>query len=351
MTEIKALQPGVVVKSYHFICLRTVTFQGKRSLYTDPNRNGMTMLCNSFSRSDFSDRTGWMHQDRVNYSELTNLEYAGYQAPTCSIKYVLTGAEHYFFNDRKFSVGAGKFLLVNGYQTVDVMIRSKNKVQGFCVHINANTMGAVYRDLTCSESELLDDPFNNESLPGFGELVYAHQENQLGEMLQQMAARFDRSTNSIDIDGPPLFYNLARQMFLLQQGTKFSERRLGVLRNSTHQELARRLAIAREMLDGATENEADINSIARAAMLSTSHLFRSFKKMYGISPYQYHLRKRLQYGAQLLKNNNRMVKDVAFDCGFPDVASFSKAFKKHFRKSPVQFCATVKPAAGGDARY
>jgi AraC family transcriptional regulator len=205
----------------------------------------------------------------------------------------------------------------------------------------------VYRDLTCSETELLDDPFNNTSLPGFGELVYGHHENQLGEMLKQMAARFDRPTNSIDVDGPPLFYNLARQMFLLQQGATLGERRLGVLRNSTQQELARRLAIAREMLDGSTENEPDINSVARAAMLSTSHLYRSFKKLYGISPYQYHLQKRLQYGALLLKNNNRLVKDVAFDCGFTDVASFSKAFKKHFRKSPIQFHATVKSAAGG----
>jgi AraC-like DNA-binding protein len=94
-------------------------------------------------------------------------------------------------------------------------------------------------------------------------------------------------------------------------------------------------------MDAEKNETLNIEWVAREAMLSSSHFFRSFKKSYGISPYQYFFQKKMRRAAHLLCKRNMTATEVALECGFPDLASFSKAFKKVYQKSPKQFLQTV----------
>ncbi len=78
----------------------------------------------------------------------------------------------------------------------------------------------------------------------------------------------------------------------------------------------------------------DIMSVARQSNMSVFHFYRCFKQVHGVSPYQYMLGKRLEYARELLTERNRLITDIASQCSFPDVFTFSKAFKKKYGCSP-----------------
>jgi AraC family transcriptional regulator len=75
--------------------------------------------------------------------------------------------------------------------------------------------------------------------------------------------------------------------------------------------------------------------------LSEFHFIRLFKQSFSISPYQYIIQCRLAH-AQTLLANHVSIANTAFDTGFADVFSFSKAFKKAFGMSPSGFVKMMK---------
>lgn len=93
------------------------------------------MQCNVYNQHTFSDGSAWLKKNRVTFSSLTEFAYENYKAPTYSIKYVLSGTEHYLLAKQHFAVNSGQFLLVNKNQAVDTVISSKTAVDGFCIHL------------------------------------------------------------------------------------------------------------------------------------------------------------------------------------------------------------------------
>jgi transcriptional regulator GlxA family with amidase domain len=70
--------------------------------------------------------------------------------------------------------------------------------------------------------------------------------------------------------------------------------------------------------------------------MSEFHFFRSFKQAFGITPYRYLLNNRLEFSKSLLQKKIP-VKEIATSCGFADIFSYSKAFKKTFGTSPTAY--------------
>jgi len=88
----------------------------------------------------------------------------------------------------------------------------------------------------------------------------------------------------------------------------------------------------------------EIQQAASVCNMSEFHFFRSFRQAFGISPYQYLLTKRLELAAYLIKEGNMSLTIIAAHCNFPDVFTFSKAFKRQFHLAPSHFFATNNPA-------
>jgi AraC-like DNA-binding protein len=67
--------------------------------------------------------------------------------------------------------------------------------------------------------------------------------------------------------------------------------------------------------------------------ISKYHFIRVFKSAFGISPYQYQKRKRLEL-AKLDLLNGEEILFTAIRYSFADTPSFSKAFKQQFGLTP-----------------
>ncbi|MGZ5255567.1 MAG: helix-turn-helix domain-containing protein [Flavitalea sp.] len=291
------------------------------------------MQCNRYINDLSLAPSSWEPVNRISFSSIARCSLRQNDAPTYSIKYVNKGTEHYFLDGRKYSVSAGKYLIVNSGQSLDVEVLSKTNVNGFCAHFKPAFLHAVYHDLFHGEDELLEsiEPGN---LPAFQSLIYQEKENALGDCMVNIARLFDQNTGELHLDEHTLFYHLASELIKVQHHLPRHERQLHVLKNSTRKELVSRLAIAKKFMDAPGGTDLSIEEIARTAMFSSSHFFRVFKKYYGTSPHQYQINKKMKKANALLLSKKYSVTEVAMECGFADLPSFTHQYKKIFKVAP-----------------
>ena len=85
------------------------------------------------------------------------------------------------------------------------------------------------------------------------------------------------------------------------------------------------------------EDEITVSELAEVAHISRCHFSVRFKERTGFSPYQYLFLYRLGYAKQLLCNTVDSVGEIASRCGFSDVSSFIRAFKRAEGVSPAAY--------------
>lgn len=104
---------------------------------------------------------------------------------------------------------------------------------------------------------------------------------------------------------------------------------------SVSRELAmQRLLQAKNYMDDRFLSIGNVREVAAVCYMSEFHFFRSFREAFHITPYQYLLKMRLQLSLDMLKSGKHTISSIATTCGFPDLYTFSKAFKREFGIPP-----------------
>lgn len=81
----------------------------------------------------------------------------------------------------------------------------------------------------------------------------------------------------------------------------------------------------------------NIDILCKHVSLSKSQTIRLFKKLYGTTPYQYVLDKKISLARKMLENTNLSVKEISQKLCFCSEYSFSNAFKKKTGNSPQKY--------------
>ena len=101
----------------------------------------------------------------------------------------------------------------------------------------------------------------------------------------------------------------------------------------------------REFLTDTGASPVSIEDLCVATGLSRWQLTRRFQQVFGVSPYRYHLMRRLDAARRLLSFGGEPAQ-VALDCGFADQAHLTRHFRKAFGLSPgVWKRSTTTPVA------
>ena len=108
---------------------------------------------------------------------------------------------------------------------------------------------------------------------------------------------------------------------------------------------ARQLLRAKDLADSRYFEPLDVATLARAARLSPAHFSREFRRVFGESPHQYLLTRRLERAAALLRTTDRTVADICVTVGLRSVGSFTTSFGRMFGLSPTAYRASHPPAA------
>ena len=83
--------------------------------------------------------------------------------------------------------------------------------------------------------------------------------------------------------------------------------------------------------------EPDWNWLSQKAGMSYSKFRRLFRELEKDSPHDYFLRCRMRASAELLRNTDLSIKDIAYRFGYDDIGQFSKLFKQKIGVPPSQF--------------
>ena len=85
------------------------------------------------------------------------------------------------------------------------------------------------------------------------------------------------------------------------------------------------------------QEDLTVAKLARYVGLNRSYLTTVFQSVLQMSPQQFLMRFRMTQAAQLLRENNLSVGEVARSCGYPDPLTFSKAFKRTLGVTPSRY--------------
>lgn len=93
----------------------------------------------------------------------------------------------------------------------------------------------------------------------------------------------------------------------------------------------------KQIIEANLFTQINIEELAKRTNLSTSSFKREFKKLYNDSPANYIKTKRLERAAELLLISSERITDIAFDCGFNDLANFTKSFNDKYKITPTNY--------------
>ena len=95
--------------------------------------------------------------------------------------------------------------------------------------------------------------------------------------------------------------------------------------------------VVNSIMERISDKGYSVEALASDMCITSGHLNRKIKSITGITTQQYVLRIRMEYAKHILLNSPDLtISEVAYKCGFEDAASFSRAFRRTFDKSPSQ---------------
>ena len=256
-----------------------------------------------------------------------------------SIKTSLNGSEEYWIDGEMHTVRPNTYLVVNRHQSFDCYLKSPKEIEGFCFYISPTLLSEVIE----THQFELKDLLAKEGCTGREQIVFREQihhmkENVLGLYLERLMPILKNmlEENRWIWDFNSLYFNLAEK--LVESHIEMNQRitRLSSVKNSTREELYRRLSLAFAFICDNYHKDIQLDQLARIAAISKYHLLRSFKLVYGITPYQKILQLRLERAKELLSKDYNL-EEIAYEVGFSDRRSFTKAFKKAYQAPPSAF--------------
>ncbi|PWS33078.1 helix-turn-helix domain-containing protein [Pedobacter paludis] len=91
-------------------------------------------------------------------------------------------------------------------------------------------------------------------------------------------------------------------------------------------------------------SQLSIEELAAQNNLSISSFKREFARLYNDTPANYIKAKKLEKAAELLLASTERITDIAFNCGFNDLANFTKSFNEKYNATPTSYRQQKKPA-------
>ncbi|GAB4519691.1 MAG: AraC family transcriptional regulator [Allomuricauda sp.] len=244
-----------------------------------------------------------------------------------SIKVPIDGNEHYSLGNQYHKVKPGQFLVVNQGEPIRCTLDSDKAIESICIYLDMEMYLEILETVQTQEKGRFQRRYYNEVVSD----KYYLDNCGLSTILKRIKAYSDpKRLNEED------FILLTEQLVAHQEHQKQLLANINALNPATRMELLRRLRKAKSFIFENFKTDISLEQIAKESCLSKYHLLRSFKDVYGLTPYQALLKRRIDMGAQYL-NHGYSVQDAAIKSGFGDRRSFSRVFKNMNGTSPTNF--------------
>ena len=249
-------------------------------------------------------------------------------AGALSIKTVLRGRATWETAGGRFDLVPGSLLVLNDGEEYTITTDALQPVETFCLFFARGFVEDAFRAETEGSAGLIEEPEQTRKIEFFERL---HFESPL--MREIETARECLKKDRQDCLSST-FYEAALALVREQVDVAKRAGRLPSLRAATRAEIVRRLGVATSYLHASSDRGVTIAEAAREACLSPFHFHRLFTRFHGVTPHRYLNRLRLERARALLRASDRSVIDVATECGFESLGSFTTLYKRTFGVSP-----------------
>lgn len=267
--------------------------------------------------------------DKIYYSELQQW-YTTHAFRSFSVKLVTEACIYYKKDGKEHAVHAGTYMTACKYDLVEAYNRAP--IKSICVDICPPTLAETFSVLSGKNEDFDAYLHGYFRYPEFLETVRGAQETATGRQLLQLH-QLIRSGARIKLNRE-WFFHLSERIIYQEYGNYLGLRQIPMVRPSTRKELFLRLQLAKEYMDSRFLQIREISEIARHCGMSEYHFFRRFRELFKQTPFQYLTEQKMQLARQLLLNKKGTVSEIALLCNYPDVFTFSKAFKRFYGFSP-----------------
>lgn len=272
----------------------------------------------------------------IDFSSFRQL-HMPFASRSFSIKYVAAGTELYSISGRSYAVEKENYLLTNAFSQGGVIIDSNQDVKGVCIELSPGLLAEVLAIHHNPESPYpRKDFYDYLTTARFFEHKYKADSTSLGTYLNQLRPEIHNNFTS-ELYIQSFFYHVAEHIMADQLEMHGRLNSFSQVKDATKKDLLRRLLAGKTLMDDCYAEQLSIGEIAQTAAMSEYYFLRLFRQVFNCSPYRYIINKRLQKAAVLLSAGHVSAMDIACKCGFADIQSFSKAFKKRYGKAPTAF--------------
>ncbi|MEP7232602.1 MAG: AraC family transcriptional regulator [Ginsengibacter sp.] len=251
-----------------------------------------------------------------------------------SLKFVLKGTAYYKIDSGLYKVVPNS-VLVAPAQPGRVYFNEEEEVIVLCVSIND---GIITEAFNLAKGEFSFDNFLDGyfKFPCFMEALYKNNDVSYLAALQALTKTVS-STPALPFVSEEWFFDMSGKIVNNELKNIHSLSGMSPVKLSTRKELLKRLNNAKKYMDDNFLDIPAIGAIAKESALSQFHFFRSFKEVFSVTPFKYMQDKRLEYARDLLLKKEYKICEIANECSFPDLFTFSKAFKKKYGLPPSHY--------------
>jgi AraC-like DNA-binding protein len=107
------------------------------------------------------------------------------------------------------------------------------------------------------------------------------------------------------------------------------------------------VAAALRRIEADPAQRLSLDQLAAEGAMSQFHFLRVFEQVVGVTPAQYVLRTRLRRAAVLLRGSGDSIMSIAGACGFADLSTFNRQFRRVMGASPSAFRAQSRVVRRG----
>jgi AraC family transcriptional regulator len=257
-----------------------------------------------------------------------------------SVKTMVSGAAFWHTDAGAQRVKPSSFLVLNKGTKYTLEMNSRDPSHTFVLFFRDGFVEDVERCLNSPRRGLLDDPFSPSRGTPFVEAIHSAGESGVGMALSRVRNAWLAGGNDGALEEG--FHGVALELIRLQKDTLRLAGAAPSLRQSTRNELFRRVQRARVLIEDCYLKDLSLQELAAEACLSPYHFHRSFREVYGVTPHQHVQCLRLREAARFLKETELPIAAVCAKSGFSSVPSFSTLFSSRFRISPSHFRSSAR---------
>lgn len=259
-----------------------------------------------------------------------------------SVRFGLKGIQSYHINDEVLKVHEDQFMVMNRGTEYDVMAEDGRDTTMLAFCFNEVFVSDFVTASAESEEHLLDN--FDHYLSTERSLEFPLHTLLVDEQVRRVISNIVQSKLHLDceaVDDYCIFNKVLELIVKSGKSSLDSFKGQHIVKNSTKQELYKRLSMARDYIQAHYTEDLNLAELSRVACLSPYHFHRAFKNTFNITPKKFVTYLRIERAKWLLENRDYSVQMICQEVGFRDVSSFTRLFASYTGATPSVYRSMI----------